>query len=67
MNEKALARVLYEAKTPEEEQAANARLEAHVKEKEKEGMNPIQVRAAIKAWLTRLKKWQEENDPRYKA
>jgi hypothetical protein len=62
--ERALARQLYEANTAQQIKAANERLEQHVKKRESEGMNPTQVRAAIKAWLTRLKKWEEQNDPR---
>ncbi len=59
MNVKALARQLHEAKTASERKKANERLEKHVKEREKEGMDPKQVRAAIKAWLTRLQKWED--------
>lgn len=64
--ERALARELYEAKSAQEIRKANERLEQHVKEMEREGKNPTQVRAAIKAWLTRLKKWEETDDPRSK-
>lgn len=64
--ERALARQLHEAKSAQEIKLANERLEKHVKEMERDGKNPVQVRAAIKAWLTRLKKWEDENDPRSK-
>lgn len=58
---KALARQLHEAKTPAEVKAAEARLERHVREREKQGYDPIQVRAAIKAWLTRLAAWERKD------
>jgi hypothetical protein len=60
--EKALARQLHEASTVAETQAAQKRLEAHVKQRVKAGMKEKQVRAAIKAWLTRLKKWEDDDD-----
>lgn len=59
MQAKAVARQLHEARTPSERKAAEARLEEHVHERVRQGMDEKQVRAAIKAWLTRLAKWEE--------
>lgn len=55
---KALAKQIYEAKTAAEIKAANERLEKHVRDRVRLGMKAVQVRAAIKAWITRLKKWE---------
>lgn len=61
---KALARQIHEAKTPNERKLADLRLQQHIRNRRQEGMDPKQVEAAIKAWLTRLAKWEKENDPR---
>jgi hypothetical protein len=59
MDSKALARQIYEAKTQDEKRAAQVRLEKHIKQRQKQGMDPKQVMAAIKAWITRLAQWDQ--------
>lgn len=57
---KALAIELHEAKTPTEKRKAQERLEEYVRQRVAAGMDEKQVRAAIKAWLTRLAEWESQ-------
>lgn len=59
---RALARQLHEAKTPQEKRKAEERLEDHVRQRVAAGMDEKQVRAAIKAWLTRLADWEAQGE-----